>query len=269
MKEKEFKEIIINGEVIGYKMINNTSVPYIDYNDFKKNYKKNMEYNFKKLNSRVIDSLYKSDLEKINYLLSNINDSTLISGVGGSRVVSEFATKILTKKNHIITRNTEPRDFKYLDISLYKNVLACSYSGNNYGVELAFSNNLKHYLLASKTNDNDDIINLTYSSIDKEKSFISLAATLIPCSILLNYYLDNEVEQIIDNLKEYNYNFDINSDNYEIFSGYDTSISSKYLESTLIESGIGIPIVHDKYSYCHGRSTLSIVTNNNAIYFNT
>ena len=68
MKEKEFKEIIINGEVIGYKMINNTSVPYIDYNDFKKNYKKNMEYNFKKLNSRVIDSLYNSDLEKIKEL---------------------------------------------------------------------------------------------------------------------------------------------------------------------------------------------------------
>lgn len=105
--------------------------------------------------------------------------------------------------------------------------------------------------------------------MDREKSFISLAATLIPCSILLNYYLDNEIEQIIDNLKEYNYNFDINSDNYEIFSGYDTTVPSKYLESTLIESGIGIPIVHDKYSYCHGRSTLSTVTNNNAIYFNT
>ena len=57
-ERKKFKEIIINGEVIGYKMINNTSVPYIDYNDFKKDYKKNMEYNFKKLNSRVIDSLY-------------------------------------------------------------------------------------------------------------------------------------------------------------------------------------------------------------------
>ncbi len=261
--------IYYNGEVINCKKINNTSVSYIEYKDFKKDYKKNMEYNFKKLNSRVIDSLYNSDLEQINYLLSNINDRTLISGVGGSSVVSEFATKILAKKNRIITRNTEPRDFKYLDTSLYKNVLACSYSGNNYGVELAFSNNLKHYLLAGKVNDNDDIINLTYSSMDREKSFISLAATLIPCSILLNYYLNNEVEQIIDNLKEYNYNFDINSDNYEIFSGYDTTTASKYLESTLIESGIGIPIVHDKYSYCHGRSTLSTVTNNNAIYFNT
>ena len=36
----------------------------------------------------------------------------------------------------------------------------------------------------------------------------------------------------------------------------------------MIESGIGIPIIHDKYSYCHGRSTLSTVKNNIAIYFN-
>ena len=85
MKEKEFQEIIINDKYINgeCKRINNTSVSYIDYNDFKKYYEKNMEYNFKKLNSRVIDSLYNSDLERINYLLSNINDSTLISGVGG------------------------------------------------------------------------------------------------------------------------------------------------------------------------------------------
>ena len=55
---------------------------------------------------------------------------------------------------------------------------------------------------------------------------------------------------------------------YEIFSGYDTRTAAKYLESTLVESGIGIPIVHDKYSYCHGRSTLSTVQQSNAIYFN-
>ena len=58
------------------------------------------------------------------------------------------------------------------------------------------------------------------------------------------------------------------SDIYEIFTGIDTSTSSKYIESTMIESGIGIPIVHDKYSYCHGRSTLSINYGNIAIYFN-
>ena len=230
---------------------------------------KNMQENFEKLERRVSDSLNNTDLERINYELSKIDGPTLISGVGGSSVVSEYASKILSRKNSIITRNTEPRDFMYLDTSLYKNVLACSYSGNNYGVEIAFLNNLKHYLLASKKNENKGITNLTYSCSDQEKSFISLAATLIPCSILLNYYLDNDKERIIDNLDNYNYEFDTKCDAYEIFSGIDTSTASKYLESTMIESGIGIPIVHDKYSYCHGRSTISTVKNDIAIYFNS
>jgi hypothetical protein len=36
----------------------------------------------------------------------------------------------------------------------------------------------------------------------------------------------------------------------------------------MIESGIGVPIIHDKYSYCHGRSTLATTSRNIAIYFN-
>lgn len=230
---------------------------------------KNMKENFEKLERRLFDSLYDTDLERINFELNKIKGPTLVSGVGGSSVVSEYASKVLNKKNHIITKNTEPRDFKYIDTSLYEYVLSCSYSGNNYGVELAFSNNLKHYLLASKENEDKDIVNLTYQVNDSEKSFISLAATLIPCSILLNYYLDNEKERIIDCTDSYDYKFDTNCDAYEIFSGIDTSVASKYLESTMVESGIGIPIVHDKYSYCHGRSTLSTVYNNIAIYFNS
>jgi len=229
---------------------------------------KNMKENFEKLEGRIIDSLNQTDLDRIDYELSRIDGPTLVSGVGGSSVVSEYASKVLNTKNHIITRNTEPRDFKYIDTNLYRNVLACSYSGNNYGVELAFLNNLKHYLLASKVNPGDNITNLTYTCLDCEKSFISLAATLIPCSILLNYYLGNDKERIIDSLKEYDFVFDTNCDAYEIFSGIDTSTASVYLESTMMESGIGIPIVHDKYAYCHGRSTISTVKNNIAIYFN-
>ncbi len=230
---------------------------------------KNMKENFEKLERRVFDSLQSTDLDKINYELSRIDEPTLVSGVGGSSVVSDYASKILSQKNKIITRNTEPRDFKYLDLDAYKNVLACSYSGNNYGVDLAFDNNLKHYLLTSKQNEKNGIINLNYNCEDKEKSFISLAATLIPCSILLNYYINNRWYMIIDDLESYDFDFDTDCDAFEIFSGYDTSTASKYLESTMVESGIGIPVVHDKYSYAHGRSTLSTVSNNIAIYLDT
>ena len=37
----------------------------------------------------------------------------------------------------------------------------------------------------------------------------------------------------------------------------------------MVESGIGIPVVHDKYSYCHGRSTLCRNYPGTAIYFDT
>lgn len=232
---------------------------------------KNMKENFLKLERRVVDCLNDSDLEMINYLLSKIDDSTLVSGVGGSSIVADFASKILCLKNHIVTRCHTPRDFRYMvDLGLFKNVFACSYSGNNFGVDLAFCNNLKHYLFSSKARDFEDIINLTYTCSDPEKSFISIGATLIPCSILLSYYLDGDIDRVIDSFSECNFDFDVNCDCFEIFSGIETSTASKFLESTMVESGIGIPIVHDKYDYCHGRSILSTVYKDNiAIYFNS
>ena len=226
---------------------------------------KNMKENFEKLNSRIKYSLENSDLERINYELNKISTPTLVSGVGGSSVVSEYTSKILSNKNNIITKNIEPRDILYINEKLYNNIISCSYSGNNYGVEISFLNNLKHYLLSYNKNDDNDIINLNYNIDEKEKSFISLSSTLIPCGILLNYYIDNK-DLIIENTKEYDFNFDTNCDAYEIFTGIESSTISKYLESTMIESGIGVPIIHDKYSYCHGRSTISTTMNNNAIY---
>lgn len=229
--------------------------------------KKNMKENFEQLGERVAYSLSNTDTDKIKYELSRIDSATLTSGVGGSSVVALYASKILNEKNGIITRSIEPRDTKYMNISGYKNILACSYSGNNYGVDLSFLNSLKHYLLSSKENNKEGIHNLTYSS-SEEHSFISLSATLVPCSILLNYYLNGSSERIAELVKPCDFVFDCECDAYEIFSGYETSVPCKYLESTLVEAGIGVPIIHDKYSYCHGRSTLCTTKNNIAIFFN-
>lgn len=227
---------------------------------------KNMKVNFEYLKGRVVDALNNSDIEYINYELSKLDKPTLVSGVGGSSVVSEFGAKVLSVKNSIVVRNTEPRDMIYMDKSGYSNVIACSYSGNNFGVDLSFDNNLKKYLLSRNTNE--EAVNLQYkTTIDNERSFISLGATLIPISVLINYYLNGD-ESFLDDIEECVFSFDTECDVYEIFSGYDTSTTSKYLESTMVESGIGIPIVHDKYSYCHGRSTMSINNNSIAIFLN-
>lgn len=227
---------------------------------------KNMKVNFEYLKGRVVDTFDNTDTEFINYELSKLDKPTLVSGIGGSSVVSDFGAKVLSVKNSIVVRNTEPRDMIYMDKSGYSNVLACSYSGNNFGVDLSFDNNLKKYLLSRNTNE--EAVNLQYkTTIDNERSFISLGATLIPISVLINYYLNGD-ESFLDEIEEYVFSFDTECDVYEIFSGYDTSTTSKYLESTMVESGIGIPIVHDKYSYCHGRSTMSINNNSIAIFLN-
>ena len=241
----------------------------IEYNDLKKSISKNMQVNFELLKDRVNDSLEHTDLEHIRYELSKLDLPTLFSGVGGSSVVSEFAAKVINSKNGIVTVNSEPRDFIYRYNNAFRNIIACSYSGNNYGVEISFLRNLKKYLLSNNSFEDNNVTYLKYStSITKEKSFISLGATLIPVSIMLDYYLDGNDKEMIGLIKEKKVNFNIDSDIYEIFSGYDTSTSSKYLESTMVEAGIGIPIVHDKYAYCHGRSTFGVNYNVVVIYYN-
>ena len=248
---------------------NDTENLIIDYNQFKKLFQKSMQINFDFLKDRVIDSLDNTDLEFIRKELSKLSGPTLFSGVGGSSVVSEFGAKVINVKNGIVSINSEPRDFLYRNNSSFRNVVACSYSGNNYGVELSFLRELKKYLLSNNSFDDNGITYLKYSTtIDKEKSFISLGATLIPVSILMDYYLDGKNSPVLDCIEEKSFNFDLESNVYEIFSGHDTSTASKYLESTMVEAGIGIPIVHDKYSYCHGRSTLGINYKGTAIYYN-
>lgn len=230
---------------------------------------KNMKVNFKYLKERVIDSLEHTDLEFIRHELSKINEPTIFSGVGGSSVVSEFGSKVMNKKNGIISINSEPRDFIYRNNNPFRNVIACSYSGNNYGVKLSFLNELKKYLLSNNAFEDKDVTYLKYdTTIDSERSFISLGATLIPVSILMDYYLNGKDKDLVDSIQEQDFEFEPETDIYEIYTGHDTSTASKYLESTITESGIGIPIVHDKYSYCHGRSTLNMNYKGVAIYFN-
>ena len=223
--------------------------------------------NFELLRCRVIDSLTVSNLKEIREELRSINGITACVGVGGSNVVSDYASKILTKKNNALAFNKEPRDLLYEDISKYQSILVCSYSGNNYGVEVSFRNNSNKYLLSSNKTNNADVRNIRYlNAIEKEKSFVSLAATLIPMGILLNYYLDGSLDEIHDCLLQHE--FEVDGDSvFEIMGGCDVSCASNFLESTMVESGIAIPVVHDKYSYCHGRSTLAYHNENSLIYF--
>lgn len=223
-----------------------------------------MQENFDLLSNRVLDALNKTNLEETRSTLSSIKTPTIVTGVGGSKVVAVFTSKILAKKNGIISTCLEPRDILYTPLTGYDNVLSCSYSGTNFGVQTSFQNELNKYLLSSTRVTN--ITNITYdTSLPKEHSFISLAATLIPMTIMLDYYLDgnNIVPEILNQETPLIEPHPV----YEIMSGVDTETPHTYLESTMLEAGLAIPIVHDKYSYCHGRSTSSYHNNHSLIYF--
>ena len=223
-----------------------------------------MQENFDLLSDRVLDALNNTNLEETRSTLSRIKTPTIVTGVGGSKVVAVFTSKILAKKNGIISTCLEPRDILYTPLNGYDNILSCSYSGTNFGVQTSFQNELNKYLLSSTRVPN--ITNITYdTSLSKEHSFISLAATLIPMTIMLDYYLDgnNIVPELLNQEKPLIEPHPV----YEIMSGIDTETPHTYLESTMLEAGLSIPIVHDKYSYCHGRSTSSYHNNHSLIYF--
>lgn len=59
---------------------------------------KNMEINFEYLKLRVKDALSQTDLKFVRHELQKIKDASIVSGVGGSSVVSEFCSKVLSQK---------------------------------------------------------------------------------------------------------------------------------------------------------------------------
>lgn len=226
-----------------------------------------MEENFKLLFDRIIDTLETTDLIKIKNQLENIKGNTVFIGSGGSKVVATFASKILNGSNV-----KSSRDLNYMGLNNIDNIMIFSYSGIGYTIENLLKNNKKIYLFTNGNREYENVENIKYnSSLKSEHSFISLASTLMPMTILYNYYKNleiNHLKLILNDMFEKAKNINIESNNvYEILTGYDTLTASTYLESTMVESGIAVPIIHDKYDYCHGRTTTSYKSHNGLIYY--
>lgn len=226
-----------------------------------------MEENFKLLFDRIIDTLETTDLIKIKNQLENIKGNTVFIGSGGSKVVATFASKILNGSNV-----KSSRDLNYMGLNNIDNIMIFSYSGIGYTIENLLKNNKKIYLFTNGNKEYENVENIKYnSSLKSEHSFISLASTLMPMTILYNYYKNleiNHLKLILNDMFEKAKNINIESNNvYEILTGYDTLTASTYLESTMVESGIAVPIIHDKYDYCHGRTTTSYKSHNGLIYY--
>lgn len=228
-----------------------------------------MEENFRLLFNRIIDTLERTDLIKIQKQLESIKGNTVFVGSVGSKVVATFASKILNQQNI-----KSSRDLNYMDLNNIDNIMIFSYSGIGYTIENLLEKTKKIYLFTNSDTEYENVENIKYSSsLETEHSFISLASTLMPMTILYYLYKKSEINHFKLNLndmfeKAKNINIKNNS-TYEILTGYDTLTASTYLESTMVESGIAVPIIHDKYDYCHGRTTTSYKLHNGLIYYDS
>lgn len=199
--------------------------------------------------------------------LKSISGSTICVGVGGSKVVAKYAEKVLAKKNKMIAITMEPHSFTHYDYSLYENIFIVSHSGKNYGVKACLDNTLNRYLLSTRKSNIKDETIINYEMPNRH-SFISISDTIIPMAILLKYYLGNKFNRTLDKVfASIDKTISLeNTNNINVYTGFDSEAASFFLESTLIESGLNIPIINYKYDYCHGRSTINKKHNNEAIF---
>ncbi len=241
------------------------------------------EFNFSKLEERIMQvndpNLGKyNDIREILYELTIENKPTLIIATGGSKVIAYYLQLIIERLGltGIICEVIEPRDYFYkANREMFSNLIAISASGNTNGINealLDFKGN-KYLISENKKDVNYQVISWGNELYDKEKSFISLATSLGPISLLLDSTISlnlelgsSEIKKINDKIKELlsrsaekidRLNVDFKDTSLiQIMSGYETKTSSSVLESNLVEVGLASPVIHDKSSFCHGRSNL-------------
>jgi len=249
----------------------------------KHTYTEPAKLNFSKLGERImqVNDPYLgkyNDIREMLYELTIDNEPTLIMATGGSKVIAYYLQLIIERLGltGIICEVIEPRDYFYkVNREMFSNLIVISASGNTNGINealLDFTGN-KYLLTENMKESNYQVVSWGNELYDKEKSFISLATSLGPISLLLdsttslNLELDsNEIKKINDKIKELllrgsekidrlNVNFKDTS-LIQIISGYETKSSAGVLESNLTEVGLTSSAIHDKGSYCHGRSNL-------------
>lgn len=239
--------------------------------------------NFSKLEERIM-AINDPILGKFNniremlYELTTQNKPTLIMATGGSKVIAYYLQLILERLRFtgIICEVIEPRDYFYkVNRDSFSNLIAISASGNTNGIEEVLTHfKGRKYLVCEQGKDAGyEIISWGNELYEKEKSFISLATSLGPIALLLDSTTSlnleigpDEIRKINDKIKEL-LSRSINKIDklqidfkdislIQIMSGYETRTSSSVLESNLAEVGLSAPVIHDKGSYCHGRSNL-------------
>ncbi len=236
--------------------------------------------NFSKLEERLWQINDPSEFTYINF--KGFKESpTLIVATGGSKAAAHYL-KMFLESRGTICEVIEPRDYFYKEnIKQFGSLVVISNSGKSNGLlEILKSFPGSSYLITSEYVESAPLFDILYWSNSKykerEKSFISIVPTLAPMLMFLELSIlkeakkeelssedlikiNKKLKQLLERSKERvdNLNFNFKDTNLiQVLTGYDTSCSSAILESNMIETGTSSVVIHDKGSYCHGRSNL-------------
>ena len=162
----------------------------------KHNFTEPMSINFSKLEERIMainhpDFTKADEMREMLYGLLVDGRPTLIMATGGSKVVAHYLQLILERIRFsgIITEVVEPRDYFYkANKEMFSNLVVISASGKTNGVREALSDfHGNKYLICEDENLIDgSVISWKNELYEKEKSFISLASSLAPITLLLD-----------------------------------------------------------------------------------
>lgn len=225
--------------------------------------------NFHQLEERLCYANTHMDtaIERMEEVMTTLDGPTLLIATGGSKCVAYYLQSILDYRG-IISEVVEPRTiFHKPNIKVYQNLIAISNSGKTNGIEQAFMlfPNQKYLITASDiTFDDCNIISYQEAISSKEKSFVSLTTSLIPMLMFFKMvqedaFCNEKLTKMLTESKEFSKQFKeafSSISGIEILSGYETTCAASVLESNLVETGVCPVVIHDKGSYCHGRSNL-------------
>ncbi len=261
----------------------------------KHTYTETTEINFSKLEERLLQINDPNQFTYLHFKGFR-ESPTLIVATGGSKAVAYYLKMYLESKGVLCEVIEPRDYFYKENIKQFNNLIAISSSGKSNGIREIlehYHNNFygKRYIINSEyimqaedyylcgNTKLPTLYNMNWSNDkyeNREKSFISIIPTLAPMLMILDLNvlkeekksellsedlikINNKIKQLLEKSKEriYNLNFNFKDTNLiQILSGYDTTCSSSILESNMIETGTSSVVVHDKGSFCHGRSNL-------------
>ena len=234
------------------------------------------------------------EFSRKQHLFKNV--PTLIVATGGSKAAAYYLKMFLESRETFCEVIEPRDYFYKKNINQFYNLIVISNSGKSNGIlEILRDFPRNSCLITSEynyqeedykhdagyfKNESEPLFDILYWSNgqykEREKSFISIIPTLAPMLMFLELSIleeskkeelssedlrkiNDKLKQLLEKSKERvnNLNFNFKDTNLiQIMSGYDTTCSSSILESNMVETGTSSVVVHDKGSYCHGRSNL-------------